>query len=163
MASTLAAPAVLEAVRDVLVSDSALGALLADAPVAYGGGPAIYTDGDAPQQNGATSVASMYPQLLLSAPSETPWNTMGEPGELKWGSSVLIGVKALTQSRNHDTGWAIQNVVSGLLNGQPLTVAGYGRASIELDGMPPPYPETFAGLPFRHFPSLWRVYVHQSS
>lgn len=163
MASTLATPAVLEAVRDMLVTDSALGALLASAPTAYGGGPAIYTDGDAPQQNGAVSTAAIYPQLLLSVPIETPWNTMGAVGEAKWGSSLLIGIKALTQSRNHDRGWAILNVVTGLLNGQPITVDGYGRACIELDGMPPPYPETFAGLPFRHFPSLWRVYVHQSS
>lgn len=163
MASTLATPAVLEAVRDILLTDSSLSALLASAPTAYGGGPAIYTDGDAPQQNGSATVASMYPQLLLSAPSETPWNTMGAPGESKWGSSLLVGIKALTQSRNHDSGWAIHNVILGLLNGQPITVTGYGRACIELDGMPPPYPETFAGLPFRHFPSLWRVYVHQSA
>lgn len=163
MASTLATPAVLEAVRDILITDSDLAGLLAEAPAAVGGGPAIYTDGDAPQQNGSVSTSAMYPQLLLSAPSEVPWNTMGGVGEQKWGSSLLIGVKALTQARNHDAGWAILNRVAGLLNGQPITVTGFGRASIELDGVPPPYPETFAGLPFRHFPSLWRVYVHQSS
>lgn len=164
MASTLATPAVLEAVRDILTTDSALTALLAEAPTAYGGGPAIYTDGDAPQQDGReTTVASLYPQLLLSAPSEVPWNTMGAPGEAKWGSSMFVGVKALTHGRNHDRGWAILNLVCGLLNGQPITVTGYGRAAIELDAMPPAYAEIFAGLQFRHFPSLWRVYVHQSS
>lgn len=164
MASTLATPAVLAAVRDILATDSDLVGLLAEAPSAYGGGPAIYTDGDAPQQDGReTTVASLYPQLLLTAPSETPWNTMGAPGESKWGSSLIVGVKALTQGRNHDAGWAIMTRVCGLLNGQPIVVTGYGRAAIELEALPPAYPETFAGLPFRHFPSLWRVYVHQSS
>lgn len=164
MASTLAAPSILAAVRDILATDSDLVGLLAEAPSGYGGGPAIYTDGDAPQQDGRdVTVASMYPQLLLTVPSEIPWNTMGAVGEAKWGSSVIVGVKALTQGRNHDVGWSVLGRVCELLDGQPITVTGYGRASIERDAHPPPYAEFFAGLPFRHFPSLWRVYVHQSS
>lgn len=162
MGATLAAPVVIAAIRARLVADTTLVALLATAPSGLGGGPAMYTDGDAPQQSGTVSVAAMYPQVLLSVPSEVPFNTMGDSDAPKWGSSVLAGVKVITVARNHDSGWSILNQIVARLNGQPLTVTGYGSASIEIDGIPPPYPEVVAGLTYRHFPSLWRIHVHQS-
>ncbi len=154
MASTLAIPAVLAAVRAVLVADSTLGSTLATIPASYGGGPAIWAENAVPQ-------ASAFPYLTLGAPTEVPWNTMGPADLPKWGSITTFQVKALSKEMGDDGNYARIGLVKTALDGLILTVPGYGSAFCEFDSMATPYTEVLGGVVIRQLPAIFRVLVHQ--
>jgi len=150
MASTLAAPRVLTAIRALLVADSTLTALLA----VYNGGPAIFSEDDVPATAG-------YDRIQMAIVSEVPFNTMGDG--LKWGSRLTVQLKVVSNKRNVDSAYAILDRLMLLLNGTTLAVSGYGSSAFELDVSTEPYTELVGGVAYKHVPTLWRVMVHQQS
>lgn len=155
MPSVLATPAVLTAVRAVLVADATLAATLATAPAALGGGPAIYAEDAVPQ--GAT-----FPYLTLGAPTEIPWNTMGTKDLPKWGSQATFQVKALSKETADDGNYTRIARVKTLLDGETLTVPGYASAWTEFETAAAPFTEIVGGVVIRQFPVIFRALVHQS-
>lgn len=70
----------------------------------------------------------------------------------------------VSDKRNVDAGYAVLDRVLTLINGTALlAVAGYGSAAWELDISIEPFTELVGGVAYKHFPSLWRVWVHQQS
>ena len=154
MASTLATPAILAAVRTLLVANVPLAATLAVAPSGLGGGPSIWAESAVPQ-------ASAFPYLTLGAPTEVPWNTMGPADLPKWGSIATFQVKALSKEMADDGNYARIALVKTTLDGILLTVPGYGSAFCKFDSMATPYTETIGGVVIRQLPAIFRVLVHQ--
>lgn len=150
MASTLAAPRVLTALRAALAADATLTGMLAT----YNGGPAIFSEGDVPANAG-------YDRLQLGIVSEVGFNTMGSG--LKWGSQLTVQVKVVSDKRNVDAGYAVLDRVLTLVDGTTLGVTGYGSAAWSLDISVEPFTELVGGVAYKHFPSLWRVWVHQGA
>jgi hypothetical protein len=155
MASTLATPAVLAAVRSLLVADATLAGTLATVPAALGGGPAIYAEGSVPQ-------GSAFPYLTLGAPTEIPFDTMGTSDLLKFGSNTTFQVKALSKEMADDGNYARLARVKTLLDGVTLTVSGYASAFCEFESVVPPYIEVVGGVAIRQFPAIFRALVHQT-
>lgn len=155
MASTLAVPAVLAAVRTLLVADVPLAGTLATAPSAVGGGPAIYAEGAVPQ-------GAAFPYLTLGASTEIPFDTMGTSDLPKFGSTTTFQVKALTKETADDGNYTRIGHVKRILDGAPLTVSGYASAFCEFDSAAESFTETIAGVVIRQFPATFRVVVHQT-
>lgn len=154
MASTLATPAILAAVRTLLVANTSLAQTLATVPAGYGGGPSIWAENAVPQ-------TASLPYLTLGAPTEVPWNTMGPSDLPKFGSIGTFQVKALSKEMGDDGNYARIGFVKATLDGIMLTVPGYNTAFCEFDSLPSPYTETIGGIIVRELPIIFRVLVHQ--
>lgn len=155
MASTLATPGILSAVRTLLAADATLAGTLATVPAALGGGPAIYAEHAVPQ-------GAPFPYLTLGAPTEIPSNTMGASDLPKWGSSTTFQVKALSKETADDGNYARIGRVKTLLDGVQLTVPGYASAFCDFENTADPYTETVGGVVIRQYPAIFRALVHQT-
>ncbi len=74
----------------------------------------------------------VYPHVLISKASETPWHTMG-------GASTGIGWKNIIRTHTYSRyagdleGLNIHERIVALLNYQTLTVTGYGTVIVEYE------------------------------
>lgn len=155
MVSTLAVPAVLAAVRTLLVADATLAGMIATAPSAVGGGPAVYAENAVPQ------TTATFPYLTIGAPTEVPFNTMGPNDLAKWGSSTTFMVKAFSKETADDGNYARIGRVKTILDGATLTVTGYPMAFCEFETAAEPFIESVGGVLIRQFPAIFRATVHQ--
>jgi hypothetical protein len=148
----LAVPRVLVALRARLMGDSALVALLSTAPEDEGGGPAIYTEGQVPE-DARTDYLTVGPFVERSD------STMGDGR--KWGSELTVTIKLVTmRSDVHRCLMTVDRVIA-LLHGTPLVVEDYAAGSIALSVMVEAYEELVGGVEVTHYPTLWTVRVHQ--
>jgi len=148
--STLAAPLALKAVRAILVADVTLSAMLAAAPSALGGGPAIYSEQDVPQ----TGV--LFPYVTLLGVSEIEWDTIGEVG-----SACQVQVKALSTQPNTDEAAAIVSRAKVLLDRKTMSLSGYPSAFCRFESAFSPYTENVAGVAVKHYPATFRISAHK--
>jgi hypothetical protein len=149
-----AVPRVLATVRALLLADATLTARLATAPSSVGGGPAIYNEGYVPPE-------ARTDYLTIGAFTEIADVTMGNGA--RWGSNLTMQIKLTTQSR--DIGFSLGTVdrLIALLHGVPLTVPDYAAGSSQLDQNVPAVQELVSGQQYTHYPTIFRVRVHQPS
>ena len=117
MASTFALGPCTLAVLAVLKNDMALAGIVSTR---------IYpnSSGDVPQK-------LTYPYVQVESVSEIPFNTLGPPSSAKWGSTATIQVRSVSRSRSEAQSQKLMDIVKQALDGQPITVAGYGSAAVD--------------------------------
>lgn len=152
MPSTIASGLVLTAILAVLRADSTLTGLVADAPTAYGG-KGIYPS--APQ-------GAARPFLVVFPEGERPFDTMGSPAALKWGGMVGIGFKAVCEF-TPTAGLSVLSRTKTVLDGQALSVSGFGSVVCAWEQMHPPYSELIGGQVVWHLPASMTVTLHEGS
>jgi len=145
-AARFAIPAVLKALRAVLLAPAIRGRLSV-APLAESALPA------------STPTSGEY--LTIGPFTEVPADTLGAGA--KWGSNLTAAVKIVSYSRDVAPGYALCAEVIAALHGQPLTVEGYRTAWAQLELVPDAYQELVAGAPVTHFPMIFRVHVHEGA
>lgn len=152
MPPQLASPAVVAALCDRLRLDAPLAALLATSPEDQG--PAVYLE-VAPQE-------APFDYLLVTAPTETPWNTFGAAGARKWGAEVLVYLRAV--GRTSTRAAAIVSRAAAVLDDPNLgcLVPGFDSAVVAFESAGPGYPEDVRGALVHHYPAVFRVTVHGS-
>lgn len=154
MGAPLAVPRVIEAMREVLVADTTLTAMLAVFAPGFGTGPGIYSENGVPPKAG-------FPYLTIGAATEIPFNTMGTGGE-SGGSECTIQVKAFSAKMRDDEANSIMDRVHSDLDDAALSVYDYPSACCEFESSPGIFVENLGGVLIRQYPVIYRVYVHQS-
>lgn len=116
-----------------------------------------------PNDDGDATTRTAFPHVQVESGNETPFNTMGgTPDLLKWGSVVRVPIRVLSQAKTDSQGNAMTSVIRQTLDGQPLTVSGYGSACLEFDLAHPALVATRDGCgAVREFLSEYVVTVHQ--
>lgn len=142
--SSLATPPVLKAVIAKLIADTTLTGLVTAAPAAFGG-PGIYTT---PPQG------ALRPYLVVGVGGEVPFNTMGST----YGGKPTIPLRAVSDG-SQLKGLDIINRVKQVLDGQPLTVTGYGSVIVAWDSLQDAYMEMVNGIQVWHVPAYITVTV----
>lgn len=153
MSAPFATGVVIEAIRAKLAADTALGSLLADFASGFGTGPAIYEEDNVP--GGAT-----FPYVTIGAPTENPFNTMGDAGA--GGSDCTIQIKLFSRKSARAELDAMAACVFDVLDGDPMTVTGYASCDCEFESAPGDFAEIVGGIRVRQLPLIFRVYVHES-
>lgn len=154
MAAPFAIPAVIAAMRTLLVADTSLTALLASFVAGYGSGPAVYAEAAVPAR-------ATFPYVTIGAPTEIPFNTMGTVNA--GGSECTIQVKAFSKLPNDDEVYSILSAVKAVLDTAALTVSGYVSADCQFEALPELFVENVDGVLVRQGPMIFRVYVHESA
>lgn len=153
MAAPFGSGVVIAAIRAKLAVDTSLASLLADFATGFGSGPAIYEEDAVP--GGAT-----FPYLTIGAPTEVPFNTMGDLQA--GGSECTVQVKVFSRKPSRAEMDAIAGVLFELLDGEPMTVSGYGSCDCQFDAAPGDFTEIVGGIRIRQLPLIFRVRVHES-
>jgi hypothetical protein len=119
MASASALLVGMPAVRALLAADSTFMSRI---------GARLYpnSSGDRPQ-------TAAYPYAQVESSSELPLNTMGDPAGLKWGSFARIQIRLGSQWRSEAQVTQLVDDVKRILDGQPITLSGYGSAGLTFE------------------------------
>ena len=102
-----------------------------------------------------------YPYVLVEVSGETPFNTMGAPSALKWGSESTVLVRVVSQYRGDQEVTQILSPIKAALDGQPLVVPGYATASVSFESAQL-LKDTLTGVVTRELVASFSVLVHQS-
>ena len=114
-----------------------------------------------PDSRGMAPSSPAYPYVQVETGTEFPLNTLGPPATAKWGSSVRVVVRVVTNSSSEAQANAISSVVKGVLDGQPITITGYPFAGIEYQTLAP-LTTAEPGCPgVREWVNEYLVTVHQ--
>jgi hypothetical protein len=154
MASTSALGPVAAAVLARLLGDTTLLAQLTSTD-----GTVRIVD-DVPQA-WLRSPVTYVPYLVVESGSERAFNTMGGPALLKWGSETTIRVRVVSQYRGDAEASSVLSLAKQRLDGQPLTVPGYGSASVDFVAATL-LKDTIGGVTTRELVGDFDVTVHQS-
>jgi hypothetical protein len=144
MASPCALGVVSAAVLTALKASSALIALV----------PAVRIVDEVPAR-------PTYPYLLVEVGGETPFNTMGVPAALKWGSESTVLVRVVSQYRGDQEACQVLDAAKAAIDGQPLTVAGFASVGVSFASAQL-IKDTLAGVVTRELVATFTVLVHQS-
>lgn len=148
MASTLALGPCCTAVAGLLAANSPLMTKVGSR--IYGG-----ASGDIPQR-------PQTPFVSVESSGELPFNTMGPVDALKWGSDTTVAVRVSSKYRSEKEVRTLTDLVKQTLDGQPISVPGYGRASVLFLSVQ--FLEDFStGEKVREWVSLYSVLVHQGT
>lgn len=148
MASTVALGPVTTAVLAMLRASIALTTHV---------GLRVYPDsnGDAPQK-------ATCPYVQVESIAETPFNTMGpNVDDPKWGSEGQVGIRVVSDSRSDAQISAIASVIRQVFDGRPLSVSGYGSASVAYSHVVP-MQDFVGGVRSREWLVVFDFMVHQS-
>lgn len=116
-----------------------------------------------PDDRGMVGNRTAKPYVQVETGNEFPFNTLGPPTTSKWGSEVRLQVRVVSEGQSEAQVNAISSVVKGILDGQPIVVAGYGSADIEYQGLQPitMVKDGCAGV--REWVNEYLVTVHQQA
>lgn len=114
-----------------------------------------------PDDRGMAPARPAYPYVQVETGNELPFNTLGPPSTLKWGSSVRLGVRVVTQGLTEAQANSISSVVKGILDGQPITITGYAFAGIEYRNLVPLTTVTEGCAGIREWLNEYLITVHQ--
>lgn len=114
------------------------------------------TNGDPPDGGGAQPYAS------IESAGETPYNTMGATADAKWGSIATIHLRLSSLSRSEAEIQQIAGLAKAALEGQDVTVSGYGSASLEFAGLTPLL-DTVGGRKVREWILAFELTAHQGA
>lgn len=115
-----------------------------------------------PNDNGDAPSGAAKPYVQVESANETPMNTMGgSPSLSKWGSEVRLNIRVVSQSSSDSQANAISSAVKQALDGQSITVTGYGSACIEYQSLQPLRDAKAGCLPTREWVNSYLVTVHQ--
>lgn len=106
------------------------------------------------------SQGSVYPYVVVEAPTEVRWDTWGCPGK-----TLTVQVKAVTNGdadRGDKKGAQILNACVAALHFARPTVTNHFLSGIAYDGGET-YTELVNGVKIRHTIGLFRVHVTQST
>lgn len=100
--------------------------------------------------------------IVGGSSSESDFNTLGPVDGAKWGSTVRVPIRLVTQAPTSEAQtWRIWNVLKQAIDGQRLTVAGYGQsAQVDL-GSASLLIDTIGGLVTRELVGVAEIIVHQ--
>lgn len=73
-----------------------------------------------------------YPHVLISRPTETPWNTLGGP-DRGYGRRVIARAHVYSRYQGDKEAAAILSRIVALVDFQPITVTGYTSAMWEYE------------------------------
>lgn len=100
--------------------------------------------------------------VVGDTPSESDFNTLGPATGAKWGSTARVPIRLVTKTPT--TGgqtWQMWNAIKQGIDGQRLTVAGYGQsAQVDL-GSATQLMDTIAGIVTRELVGVAEIIVHQ--
>lgn len=102
-----------------------------------------------------------YPYVLVEAVGETPFNTMGIPSALKWGSETAVQVRVVSQYRGDQEVCSVLDAAKGAIDGQPLTVAGFASVVVSFANAQL-LKDTLTGVVTRELVATFTILVHQS-
>ncbi len=114
-----------------------------------------------PDDRGMVPTRPAYPYVQVETGSEVPRNTMGAPSAAKYGSDTRVRVRVVTMSQSEAQSNAISSVVKGVLDGQPITIAGYPFAGIEYQTLIPITTVADGCAGVREWLNEYLVTVHQ--
>jgi hypothetical protein len=108
-----------------------------------------------------SSSAAVYPLILVETHGELPFNTLGAPVATAFGSSVMIGVRPISQYRGDQQINDITSAVRGALDGLAITIAPHARAMLTFEGTAAIFKATVGGITTREQVSEYDLTVHQ--
>lgn len=150
------------ALKTLIAATAGVTSLLATAPVALGGGPAIYDDGAAPQPTQATPLSSLTPWLTIGAWTEIQSSALRKRGWNLTGQ-VKVTAQGTTAQGTEAVGQAIVRQLSSLLmpdtGAKYLTVSGFESCWVDDFSVQPALISTVGGPLTREWPILLRVYA----
>jgi hypothetical protein len=139
--------AVYTAIRTELAGASAVTSLIASRPPGFGGGPAIYGEGDAPN-------SAPDPYLTVGAGTQVPFDTFGTAG-----ANCTVQIKAIGKVPEQQLLTVVAAVGQTLARGKALTVTGAASAWCDEFQVFPSLVEVVAGVVVRSCPVILRVYA----
>lgn len=155
----VAIPSIDSALRAILVADATLTGLIASKPVARGGGPAIYADGEVPS-------GALFPYLTIGAWTQVPFHSFspdGSPGLDGYGWNCTGQIKAVGQQYSGKTEMDVQRIMSAIFavlpDGLGLTISGYDAPCVAEFNLQPAIKTQLAGVVTIEVPAIIRVYV----
>jgi hypothetical protein len=148
---------VFTALKTLIAATPSVTSLLAAAPAALGGGPAIYDDGAAPQPTQAAPLSTLTPWLTIGAGTEIQSSALRKRG---WNCTLQVKVTALG---NEAVGQAIVRALSALLapdgGATYLTVVGFESSWVDDFSVQSTLVSTIGGAVTREWPIILRVYA----
>lgn len=113
-----------------------------------------------PDSNGDVPGKPSYPYVAVESSSEVPFNTMGAPDALKYGSEARVQIRVGSQSRSDAQANTITSIIKQVLDAQVLTVAGYASTDVAFETLTP-MTDFAAGVTTREWVSTYQITVHQ--
>lgn len=112
--------------------------------------------------DGVAAQRPTVPYVVVGGSStEDPFHTLGPATGAKFGGQVRIPVRVVTQYPTTEAQtYQMWSVIKGAIEQQPLTVAGFTRASVTVDGASL-LTDTVGGIVTRELVALVDVLVHQ--
>ncbi len=114
-----------------------------------------------PDDRGMAPSRPAYPYVQVETGTEIPRNTMGAASALKYGSEARLRVRVVTNGQTEAQPNAISSVVKGVLDAQPITIAGYPFAGIEYQTLTPITTVLDGCAGVREWLSEYLITVHQ--
>jgi hypothetical protein len=114
-----------------------------------------------PDDRGMVPTRPAFPYVQVESGSELPLNTMGAPSSSKYGSEARVLVRVVSQSQSEAQANAISSVVKGVLDAQPITIAGYPFAGIEYQQLTPVTDVVDGCAGVREWVNEYLITVHQ--
>lgn len=156
MSSTAAAGVVQEALLARLTE--LLDGVLFDLSISWPARRAVVTVYD-----GVAAQRPTVPYVIVGgSSSEADVNTLGPATGAKWGSSTRVPIRLVTQAPTSEgQTWRIWSAIKQGIDGQRLTVAGYGQsAQVDL-GSATLLVDTIGGVVTRELVGVAEIIVHQ--
>ena len=115
-----------------------------------------------PNTNGDPVDGSAQPYASVEAAGEVPFNTMGDTSGLKWGGVGTIHLRLSSLSRSDAEIATIAGLARAALEGQAITVSGFGSAILEFTGLNP-MADLIAGRKTREWVLTFELTAHQGN
>lgn len=116
-----------------------------------------------PNGSGDRPQTSAYPYAQIESGDESPFNTMGEPTDTKWGSIAQLTIRCASQSRSEGDVAQIASDVRRVLDGAAFSLSGYGSASLDFVQTLPLPADAEAGIVTREWLVIYEITAHQGS
>lgn len=113
-----------------------------------------------PDANGDVPPRPGYPYVSVEGAGETPYHTMGPDAGGKWGGVARVQVRVASQLRSDQDVRSLTSLVKQALDGQAVTVPGFGLAGVTFVSLIP-LEDVVAGVKTREWISEYEVLAHQ--
>lgn len=146
-----------DALKAEIVATAAITSLLRTAPAGFGGGPAVYRDGRAPQPSTAQPMSSLVPWIVIGGATAVQSSTHGSRG---WNCTVQV--KPVVQGPEDDAQDIVQALAALFLpDGRPkaLTLDGFPSCWVDDFTPQPALTEQIGGVATVSVPVILRVYT----
>jgi hypothetical protein len=108
----------------------------------------------------SSSVPFSAPLILVESHGEQPFNTLGAASEA-FGSSVMVGVRVISQQRADTEINSLTASIRGVLDGLVMVVPPFIKDVLTYEGTAPIFKTSVGGIPTREQVSEFDLTVHQ--